>query len=463
MTTYADLLAGAAEQIRIGAGELRTDRFWSADEALDTIGDFHAVLDAVASHTRRLLWPAQIGRIGLASHRDGLPPTERAAIGLAAGIETVVGEARPHPSQLAPATTPWLHAALHLRAASDLVATHFRPDGSARTPDAGRTDAGAFDAALAQLGHLASSVLACEEPLALRALQASVSTSVITKHLPGLGHLADLARDLGRLDPAESDRAHLERLGQTWTHIRTDDPVTELGDRMHRLRQTSWRLGPAREETLAVLRDVATIGIAVHAHAAAFHGAHPITAGEPAAGAQGASALIVRGRAWQDLHRRLSTFITLTPPHATVRDDLVALRRLLPQLSPLDNHENTATLADPVVRRVGACLTGAVETMTDIADDGARAFARLANTGALRLNARDLPRDVVSADPQLVEARLRGAVVRPPGAVTDAANAAFDVARAHPLPTLASPATVGRMPTQVERDVAAIGHAPADL
>src|SRR5665648_192256 len=112
-----NLRAGAAEQIRIGAGELRTDRFWSADEALAAIGDFHAVLDAVASHTRRLLWPAQIQRIGFTSHRDGLPPNERAAIALAAGIEALVGAARPHPSQLSPATTPWLRAALHLRAA----------------------------------------------------------------------------------------------------------------------------------------------------------------------------------------------------------------------------------------------------------------------------------------------------------------------------------------------------------
>src|SRR5665647_1889983 len=106
-----NLRATAAEQIRIGAGELRTDRFWSADEALAAIGDFHAVLDAVASHTRRLLWPAQIQRIGFTSHRDGLPANERAAIALAAGIEALVGEARPHPSQLSPATTPWLRAA----------------------------------------------------------------------------------------------------------------------------------------------------------------------------------------------------------------------------------------------------------------------------------------------------------------------------------------------------------------
>ena len=151
MTTYADLVTGAAEQIRIGAHELRHDSFWSAEEALSVIGDFHAVLDAIASHTRRLLWPAQIRRVGLTSHRDGLPPNERAAIALAAGIEALVGEARPHPSQLTPAATPWLRAALHLRAASDLIATHFHSDGRPRTPDAAVTDTRALDAGLGRV------------------------------------------------------------------------------------------------------------------------------------------------------------------------------------------------------------------------------------------------------------------------------------------------------------------------
>ena len=82
----------------------------------------------------------------------------------------------------------------------------------------------------------------------MRALQAEVTTTVITKHLPGLGQLADLARDLstadGGLDP--SARTRLEALPQTWTPIRTDDHVTELGDRMHRLRQATFDMaGPA--------------------------------------------------------------------------------------------------------------------------------------------------------------------------------------------------------------------------
>jgi len=393
------------------------------------------VLDAVASHTRRLLWPAQIQRIGFTSHRDGLPANERAAIALAAGIEALVGEARPHPSQLSPATTPWLRAALHLRAASDLVATHFHPDGRTRTPDAAATDTRAFDAGLVDLGHLAAIILSAEEPLALRALQADVTKPVIIKHLPGLGHLADLARDLSTADGGldASARTRLEALPQTWTPIRTDDPVTELGDRMHRLRQATFEMAAETGDTLATLRDVTTIGIAVHAHAAAFHGARPSTAPDPALGARGAEALVLRGRAWQWLHRELSHFVTLAPPHKTVRDDLVALSRLLPALAPLAARASSATLADPASRRIGASLNGAVATMTNIGNHSAAAFADLAHSGALRLNARDLPRDLVADDPDLAQERLQGALVRAPAAVVDAIHAEYRVVREHPL------------------------------
>ena len=298
----------------------------------------------------------------------------------------------------------------------------------------------------------------------MRALQAEVTTTVITKHLPGLGQLADLARDLstadGGLDP--SARTRLEALPQTWTPIRTDDPVTELGDRMHRLRQATFDMATKPGDTLATLRDVTTIGIAVHAHAAAFHGARPSTAPDPALGARGAEALVLRGRAWQWLHRELSHFVTLAPPNATVRDDLVALSRLLPALAPLDSQVNSATRADPATRRIGATLGGAAQAMTDVGDHSALAFAALARAGDLRMSARDLPRDLVATDPALAEARLRGTVVRAPAAVTDAASAAFDLVRVHPIRTATGRASVGGAPVQAESSMAAIALSSGD-
>jgi len=325
--------------------------------------------------------------------------------------------------------------------------------------DAASTDTRAIDAGLVDLGHLAATILAAEEPLALRALQTGVSKAVITKHLPGLGHLADLARDLSTADDGAdaSARARLEALPQTWTRVRTDDPVTELGDRMHRLRQVTFDMAAEPGDTLATLRDVTTIGIAVHAHAAAFHGAQPTTAPDPALGARGAEALILRGRTWQWLHRELSHFVTLAPPHATVRDDLVALSRLLPGLAPLEARASSAVLADPAARRIGASLNGAAATMTEIADQSAGAFADLARSGALRLNARDLPRDVVATNPDLAQAKLRSALVVPPEALTNAVLGEFDSVRAHPIKAFASTTA-----SHVEREIEGVTLARAD-
>src|SRR5665648_702346 len=107
---------------------------------------------------------------------------------------------------------------------------------------------------------------------------------------------------------------------------------------VRRIRQerSSEQITDGQYAVLATLRDITTIGIAVHAHTAAFHGAQPTTGPEPTLNAHGAEALVLRGRAWQWLHRELSHFVTLAPPSATVRDDLVALSRLLPALAPLE-------------------------------------------------------------------------------------------------------------------------------
>jgi len=361
----------------------------------------------------------------------------------------------PTPPKLAPTTTPWLRAALELRAASDLIATHSDPDGRPRTPDAAATEARVLVAGLVDLGHLATTILAAEEPLALRALQAGVQRTTVKRQLPGLGHLADLARDISAADSAADPgaRARLKALSQTWTPIRTDDPVTELGDRMHRLRQATFDMAAEPRDTLATLRDITTIGTAVHAHTAAFHGAQPTTAPDPVTGARGADALVLRGRAWQVLHHELAHFVTLGPPHATVRDDLVALSRLLPALAPLDARASSAAFADSVPRRVGGSLNGAVASMTDIGDHSAVAFAQLARTGVLRLNARDLPRDLVAADPDLAEAKLRSALVAPPTGLTDAVMESFDAVRGHPIRAFASTAITGRAPSHVEREM----------
>lgn len=429
MTTYAELLAQATAHLREGSTTLRGERFWTPDEALDAIGDFHGLLDAIASHGHRLLRPAQLGRLGLTRHRDGLPPVERASIDLITRLEAVTGEARPHPSQLSRGTTPWARSALALRAAADLVGTHFSTDGRPRSPDAAGATTATFDAGLVDLGHLAATALAHEDPLALRAIQAGVPRTLVAKQLPGLESIADAARELAAQGPGRPERP-LGSLSQPPLRVRTDDPVTELSDRMVRLRQGVWNLIADHTDVLPSLRLTAGLGVAVHAHAATFHGAD-LTA-PVAPGARGPDALIAHGRSWQRLHQALSQFAVLAPPATSVRDDAVAAARLLGELAPLDAHRDRAPSAT-ADRHVGAALNGAVQVMADIAVHEGSAFDRLSRTGMLHIPARALPRDLVTDHPDIAAARLSGRTVPAPMEILQAVAGMYAEVAAHPI------------------------------
>ena len=118
--------------------------------------------------------------------------------------------------------------------------------------------------------------------------------------------------------------------------------------------------------------------------------------------------------------------------------------------------DSSATLADPASRRIGASLNGAVATMTDIADQSAAAFAYLARAGALRINSRDLPRELVAGDPNLAHAWLHAALVRAPVSVTDALLANYSSAQAHVSGCLAGAATppgVSTRPDEAQEEI----------
>jgi hypothetical protein len=441
MTTYGDLLAGAVEHTRAGATQLRQVPFWSAAEAQTTLVDYHGVLDAIAGHARSLIWFVRPTPANLSRYRTDLDPFEFAAKSLVLGIEALVGTGRPHPSQVIAPSTPWARAALHLRGASDLLATHFRIDGTPRTPDSeAAAQSTARRAALADLGALTISVLAAEEPLALRALQAGVGRAAVTTFLPGLGHLADLATRTRSDDPARpAQRRPIDTLGLTWTPIRHDDPATELADRMRRVRQTTFNLTHSPGDALATLRDVTTLGVAIHADTAAFHGADLTRAAPPnSPAAGGTDALIGRARTWQVLGRQLADFAVLSPPEQSVRDDVTATTRLLPALAPLNSGVNAARSLDPSARPIGASLNGAISTMTEIGQYCSATFARLAQSRLLHIDARAIPRDVITDDRSLADARLHGRTVHAPAPVTDRVLAAYDVVREHPIPTISS-------------------------
>lgn len=458
MTTYGDLIQGAAQHLREGAVHLHTEPIWSPAQAWTALVEYHGVLDAIASHARRLLLFVPLTPANLSGYRKPLTPFERAAKDLVLGIEAVVGTGRPHPSQLVPSTTPWAHAALHLRAASDLLATHFRIDGEPRTPDtAPAAKFTARRAALSDLGTLAITVLAAEEALALRAHQAGLDRAAIVKVLPGLGHLAMLA-DRTRSDDPKTPllRLPLETLGLTTVHIRRDDALTEFADRMKRLRLTTFALRNDSTDALATLRDVTVIGVAVHAHTAAFHGADLMTAGPPAPTDSGTDALIARARAWQLLGRQLADFAALSPPDPSVREDLQATTRLLPTLAPLNSAMTGAQNPDPSVRIIGAALNGALTILADVGGHCSTTFARLARSDLLHVDARAIPRDVVAESPDFAEANLHGLSVAAPPSVVDRVLKAYEAVWTHPITVVAPPSSKHDLAAAPEYDESAI-------
>lgn len=345
-----------------------------------------------------------------------------------------------------------------IRAASDLVATHFRPDGTSLTPEGVDIEHRSLDSGLIGLGRIADTLLNLEEPLALRCLQAGVAKNIVVHHLPGLGHLTEYTRQIATNASHDEGMVplHLDALAPRWTEIRIDDPITELGDRMRRIRRHTFDLPIRRGDAVSTLRDIAVLGVTLHAHAAAFHGHDVNTAPEPRPEARGAQALVLRGRAWQGLHRDLSRFAALTPAIAEVRQDVLALRGVLASLAPLAEGGNTGASASLSDRRIGAALNGAIATMADIADDNSRTFKRLTRTSDLLIDIKHVPRDLISDDPALVELRLHGGYARAPEAAVADVLKAYHVVRAQPSEPIAPLVATAAMISDVEREIASL-------
>ena len=238
--------------------------------------------------------------------------------------------------------------------------------------------------------HLAADVA---ERLALHVVAADGDD----RHLVGVA-----AEQLAHATESVEPRS-LPDVGLITSRVRTDDVIVELTDRLGRVRQRAWELVNSPDRSVAALRDLATIGVAVHAHAAAFH-----------AGPRGpAGTLIARGRSWQTLGSRLAALVSPAPHDDVVRADLTALARILPAVAPLSG-PGRAHEADPTIRRTGAALGGAVAVMTEVADHNARTFAKITRTSTVYVPARAMTGDEITDHPELVRARLDGRLAPAP-------------------------------------------------
>jgi len=139
------------------------------------------------------------------------------------------------------------------------------------------------------------------------------------------------------------------------------------------------------------------------------------------------------GAAWQRIHLTLRSLRTATPGLAAVRGDLVAVRRLLGDVTRADSGIQ-ATRALPV-------LLGAVGSYADVAGWNAQALHRVAGTGQAYLQGRALPRDMVSDRPALVDAKLRNLLTpAPQAALGDLRDAYLAAGCTAGTPSVATPA-----------------------
>lgn len=211
---------------------------------------------------------------------------------------------------------------------------------------------------------------------------------------------------------------------------------------MVRLRQATWELAGDSADALASLRTMAGLGVAIHAHTAALHGAD-LSVPDVVAD-RGVGALVQHARTWQCLHHALSELAILAPALTTIHDDAAAAARLLRELAPLERHRPTVPFV-PAERRVAAVLNGAVQVMADIAVHEGTTFDRLTRAGLVYMPARTLPRDLVTERPELAAARLEHRIVRAPDAVTAVAARLYAELAAHPA-GVSTPPTAGRVP-----------------
>ena len=395
--TYADLVRGAGARIAEQARVVRVERFDDRDQARQGLRDFHAVLDAIETHTWALIGLSRLAGISPAVRDD---PVAADAISMVDGLRDLVGSDRPHPSILEAAERPWAQAALHLRGASDLLLVHLDHQGRICSPDAAVLgDRAARDAALVQVaGHL-HTLLAGESTLGLRCLQVGVSKVEVTRWLPDLATNRTFTHHLATRTTDPHENGGLDRLRLIREPPRTHDPVLHAADLINQLRNATWALRTHPDYSVTTLGDLATAGLAIHAHPAAAHGTdltNPTPTltpqGEPFAlravtgGTYGRPDLLPGSRPTRPARarRRPGPTRPARPPGTAGRN-----RPHRPTRDPTADRRHHRSRADRHDRRTG--------------------LERLARSGHVHIHTRHLTGNHLGEDPDLITAKLTSA------------------------------------------------------
>lgn len=448
--TYGELMLKAALGVHRGIAQVQGLPFDRPEDAWAAVDGFYDVLRAVAAHTWRLLEPWRIPGVMSGQTPD---PRERAAVRLGDALEDLVAQ-HPRPRPRTPDdSSPWASAAVAIRAAGELVATHEGPHGAARTPDAEAVlrDPGAHQAGLALVGDLAATLLGSVDHLALRAGQVGVPWGHVRAALPDLAEVRALARDVAGLGPLPTSE-RLEALTTAHISIHTGDPIVDVQDRTRRLRLHAWLVAHDPHPSVVDLQAFAVLGVAVHAHALAFHGHSParLRVGVPVD--PELLHLVVRGRAWQDVNRAMLTWRSTQPGDSVVAGDVARVTGRLRDLAPLVGDQPDLAVGER--RRLGDSLAQATDTLGDVGRWSRRTLERMGHAHQVLVPGHLLSGEQVTDDAIRAAAKLDHRYTPVRDAALDDCGHLY--ARTYPNPNLA-PTGAGGLSLHVEPTLSAHG------
>ncbi len=315
-------------------------------------------------------------------------------------------------------------AAVLLRAAADLWATHHTPDGHPRSLEGSRMRHPAtLGAALRQW----RSMVALSSSLASALGEPSAVTDLTPKagDQQALEPLLEPARRLGRGGSASTSAGSLHLTVARPSLLRGQPPLAELAQRIDRLRNLAWQLASTGSAPATVHGNMAAIGVAVHQAAAEAH--RSLASSLPPGPEQRRHA-----RAEARVREGLSRW-------RLVADDVRALRSAHPaahpiQLERLDIHRLLGRLVPRgtavTSSQVSWELSRLADSFAEIADSGARAVRAAHDRGDLLLVGRAIPQEALPRRPDLLRARLSDEVIAAPALTIARLEATYrDIAR----------------------------------
>jgi hypothetical protein len=425
--TYGDLMRAARRHVADGAVAAAQQRILDPAAAQDAIASYRTLLAMFHHHARVLA--------GGPRRASGVRASTNASQFDLAAMQLVdaFAAARIHPrpgtgvnvgADAAVAGRAWTRATECIGAAGDLLSTHRDIEGGWRSPDAAHLEASAVQiAGMLDLATLTDCVLAGQRDLALRSGQAGIPWREVARLLPELDELRTSTRRVlavGDADPA--GRRLLEDFSVARPTIRAGEPLTELGDRILRLRRTAWQLQRDPRVGVASLTDVAAGAVIFHTYVV-----HMEQAALPRGGLAGHAG--TARAAWSLAHLHLRELRTATPGLAIVRDDVLGIRDACRRLMGEADGRSLASVPVSGARERATMLAGGLRSFRDIAGSVADRLDHLSNSGQIYISGRRLTGEQVTDCPDLVTAKLEGTLVVAPREQAEPALDALQTAR----------------------------------